>query len=57
VRMSGIKLAGSDAVVTAKVPADLAVALREAARENCRTVSGEIRAMLLERFARGPSRS
>jgi hypothetical protein len=48
--MPGVRLRGCEAVVTAKVPAALAVALRESARSNCRTVSGEMRAMLLERF-------
>lgn len=51
-RMPGVRLRASDAVITAKVPTELAIALREAARRNCRTVSGEIRALLLERYSK-----
>lgn len=49
-RMPGVRMAAADAVVTAKIPRALAVALREAARANYRTISGEIRLMLVERF-------
>jgi hypothetical protein len=38
------------AIVTANVQRQLAEKLRDAARANCRTISGEIRAMLLDRF-------
>ena len=37
--------------VAAKVEPEIIIALRAAARENCRTVSGELRAMLRARFA------
>ena len=49
-RMPGVRMLAADAVITAKVPKPLATALRDAARANCRTVSGELRAMLRERF-------
>ena len=49
-RLPGVRVRGCEAVVTAKLPTELAVALREEARRNCRTVSGELRAMLLKRF-------
>ena len=49
-KLPGIRFAGSEAVITAKVPTEIAEALQDAARAACRTVSGEIRLMLLERF-------
>ena len=39
-------------LIEAKVDADLAVARRAAARQDSRTISGEIRAMLRDRFRR-----
>lgn len=38
------------AVLTARVPPSLARALVKTARANCRTVSGEIRSMLMDRL-------
>lgn len=35
-RMPGVKMAAADVTLTAKAPRSLAVALREAARANCR---------------------
>ena len=50
-RLPGVRIVGpADAVVTAKVPSPLAIALRERARRNHRTVSGEIRALLEEQL-------
>jgi hypothetical protein len=49
--MPGIRMTKRDVVLTARVQKQLAVALREAARQNHRTISGEICAMLAERFA------
>ena len=56
-RMPGVRMSSAaDAVITAKVPRALAEALRELARENCRTVSGEVRAILRERFRDMPTK-
>jgi hypothetical protein len=53
--LPGVQRVGAaDYIITAKVPSDLALALQRAARENCRTISGEIRWMLLERFGEQP---
>jgi hypothetical protein len=50
-RIPGVKVVGpSDAVVTAKVPRELAERLRDEARTNYSTISGEVRRMLVERF-------
>jgi hypothetical protein len=48
--LPGIRMTSCGAVITAKVQRQLAEKLRDAARQNCRTVSGEIRSMLLARF-------
>ena len=60
-RIPGVKVVGpSDAVVTAKVPRELAERLRDEARTNYSTISGEVRRMLVERFGdsseTGPTR-
>jgi hypothetical protein len=52
--MPNVQTRACDAVVTAKIPRVLAEALREAARSNCRTISGEVRAMLMARFRKRP---
>jgi hypothetical protein len=50
--LPGIRVIGtSEAIISAKVPRALAELLREAARANARTVSGEVRWMLAQRFA------
>ena len=49
-KMPGVRIAGASAVITAKVEPSLATALRDAARANFGTISGEIRNMLRERF-------
>jgi hypothetical protein len=49
-KLRGIRINSCDAVITAKVPVDVARKLQDAARASCRTVSGEIRSMLIERF-------
>ena len=48
VHMAGVRKeeGGANYVITARVEARLADLLKDAARANCRTVSGEIRAML-----------
>ena len=50
--MPGIRIDATDGVITARVQRRLAELLRDAARKNCRTVSGEVRSMLLARFAK-----
>jgi hypothetical protein len=52
-RIPGVRIVSkSDAIVTAAVPIELAIALREEARANCRTISGQIRFMLAQQFAK-----
>jgi hypothetical protein len=57
-KMPGVKVIGpSDATITAKVPRELAERLRDEARSNYTTVSGEVRRMLVEKFGDGSETS
>jgi hypothetical protein len=51
--MIGVRIVSPcDAVITAKIPRALAERLRDEARANYSTVSGEVRRMLTEKFGR-----
>jgi hypothetical protein len=51
--MTGVRtFSRSECVITAKVPRALAELLRDEARANYSTVSGEVRRLLVEKFGR-----